>query len=92
MKKKLRPNFFFEQYVFYEVLRFKFLLESEQPNLIYSRDLQAQKSTENVSKSRISCHAPMGLIIYERRAVLVIKYLSFILFIIFSLGDIIFSS
>ena len=41
---------FFEQYTFYEVLRFKFLLESEQPNMISSRDSQLGKWTENVSR------------------------------------------
>ena len=43
-------NIFFEQYTFYEVLRFKFLLESEQPNMVCSRDLEPWKWTENVSR------------------------------------------
>ena len=58
-------NIFFEQYTIYEVLRFKFLLESEKPNMICSRDSQCPKIIENVSRSRISRHAPMGLIMYD---------------------------
>ena len=51
-----------KQYTFYEVLRFYILLESEQPNMISSRDSQLCKWIENVSKSRVLRHAPMGLI------------------------------
>ena len=43
-------NIFFEQYYFYEVLRFKFLLESGQPNMICSRDSQQWFLIENVSR------------------------------------------
>ena len=58
-------NDFFEEYTLYEVFRFKFLWESKHSNIVYSRDSQSWKWIENVSKSRISCRAPMGLIIYR---------------------------
>ena len=41
---------FFEQYYFYEVLRFKFLLESGQPNMICSRHSPQWFLIENVSR------------------------------------------
>ena len=53
-KKLFSKTFFFEQKLFYEELGFKFLLESEQPNMVCSRHLEFCKSIENVSKSRIS--------------------------------------
>ena len=54
-------NIFFEQYYFYEVLRFQFLLESGQPNMICSRDLQCPKMDR---KCLQACHALMGPITY----------------------------
>ena len=53
-----------EQYCLSEVLRFKFLLESDQQNMICSHDSPFGFLIENVSKSRVSRHAPMGLIIF----------------------------
>ena len=41
---------FFEQYCLSEVSRFHFLLQSEQYNIIYSRDLPFRKWVENVSR------------------------------------------
>ena len=40
----------FEQHYFYEVLRFNFLLESGQPNMICSRDSPFGFLIENVSR------------------------------------------
>ncbi len=56
----------FEQYILREVPGVHFSSESEQGNPVCSRDSECGIFIENVSKSRISLHTPMGPIICKQ--------------------------